>query len=479
MTEPATPDPVRAAAEAHPAAPVVVAPTETVTYADLDRRVAATADRLRALGLARGDRLAVYRPADTDYLVLLLAAFRAGVVICSLNTRQPAAAVPPLLERIACRTLVAAPDSAWTGLDVISLDALSTGQRPPSTVHWHLDDPATLVFTSGSTGTPKAALHTLGHHVASARGIISFFDLGPGDRWLLDLPLYHVGGLAVLVRCVLAGAAVVLPGASLAETITQQRVTHVSMVATQLLRALRDTPGALSGLKAILLGGSAIPPGLLDEAHARSLPVHTSYGMTEMASTVTATPPGATLDALATSGILLPGRELRLADDGEILVRGATLFAGYLDGDRVERPDRDGWFPTGDLGTWENLGSERMLRVVGRKDHLFISGGENVQPEEVEAALGRIEGVRQAVVVPVADAEFGQRPVAFVEADAWRPEAWREALAGSLARFKIPAAFHPWPEDAQRGMKVSRAALRARAEARQSVRGNAENDQPL
>src|SRR5690606_38617404 len=110
-------------------------------------------------------------------------------------------------------------------------------------------------------------------------------------------------------------------------------------------------------------------------------------------------------------------------------------------------------------------GGERMLRVVGRKDHLFISGGENVQPEEVEAALGRIEGVRRAVVVPVADAEFGQRPVAFVEAEAWTPEAWREALAESLARFKIPAAFHPWPPDADGGMKVSRTALRARAEA--------------
>jgi len=469
------PDPVRAAAEARPAAPALIGPDGTVTYADLDRRVSAATAWLRDHGLACGDRLALYRPTDLDYLVLLLAAFRTGVVAAPLSTRTPPAAVPDLLGRIACRTLAAAPHDAFTGLDLLDLTESSTVHRPPSTEHrrpstasWTLGDPATLVFTSGSTGTPKAALHTLGNHVASARGVIEFFGLGPGGRWLLDLPLYHVGGLAVLVRCVLAGATVVLPGEGepLEETVAARGVTHGSLVATQLLRVLRDgRPEALAKTRALLLGGSAIPPGLVAEAHALGLPIHTSYGMSEMASTVTATPPGATLDALATSGVLLPGRELRLADDGEILVRGATLFAGYLDGDRVERPDRDGWFPTGDLGAWAEVGGERMLRVVGRKDHLFISGGENVQPEEVEAALGRIEGVRRAVVVPVADAEFGQRPVAFVEAEAWTPEAWREALAESLARFKIPAAFHPWPPDADGGMKVSRTALRARAEA--------------
>ena len=170
-----------------------------------------------------------------------------------------------------------------------------------------------------------------------------------------------------------------------------------------------------------------------------------------MASTVTATPPGASLEALGTSGVVLPHRELELAADGEILVRGATLFVGYAEGESIERPDAAGWFQTGDLGAWVEVGGARMLRVVGRKDNLFISGGENVQPEEVEAALGRLAGVHRAVVVPVADAEFGHRPVAFVEAEAWEPEAWRSALGAALARFKIPVAFYPWPEEAQPG----------------------------
>ena len=462
------PDPVLEAARAWPDAPAIIGPDGMWTVADFGRRVTAIAAWLRGEGLERGDRLAVYRPTDADYLALLLAAFQTGIVVVPLNTRQPPAVVPALLDRVGCHTLVAEPEVAWGGLRVLDLHSVdATEATEPE--EWRLDAPATLVFTSGSTGTPKAALHTLGNHVWSARGSVEFFGLEPGDRWLLDLPLYHVGGLAVLVRCVLAGATVVLADHETPtdETIADHGVTHASFVATQLLRLLRDDRvDALAGMKAILLGGSAIPPGLVADAHHRGLPIHTSYGMTEMASTVTATPPGADLDALGTSGVVLPHRELTLADDGEILVRGATLFEGYVENGTVERPDHDGWFPTGDLGAWAEIDGRQMLRIVGRKDNLFISGGENVQPEEIEATLGRIDGVRRAVVVPVADAEFGQRPVAFVEAATWTPKTWRDVLAASLARFKIPVAFHPWPEDSDEGLKVSRDRLRERAASR-------------
>lgn len=286
------PDPVREAARERPDAPALITPDETVSYADLDRRVAAAVVGLRAHGLTRGDRLAIYLPTSVEYLVLLLAAFRMGVVACPLSTRLPAAAAPGLLDRIACRTLVAEPGASWDELRVIPppLPGKATGSGGVEGSVWRLDAPATIFFTSGSTGTPKAALHTLGNHVFSAQGAGSFFDLRAGDRWMLNLPLFHVGGLGVLFRCVLSGAAIVLPspGAPVEAVVAEHGVTHASMVATQLLRVLRGPDAeALRRLKVLLLGGSAIPPGLLDEAHARGLPVHTSYGMTEMASTVT------------------------------------------------------------------------------------------------------------------------------------------------------------------------------------------------
>lgn len=456
------PDPVQVDARAWPDAPAIITPNEVVSYAELDRRVAATVAWLGAHGIEREDRLAMYHPSDVEYLVLVLAAFRAGVVVCPLSMRQPPAAVPEMLERIACRTLVAAPDPAYGAVRRLDLPT-GRADAPHESVEpmWSLGAPATLLFTSGSTGTPKVALHMLGNHVASARGLAEIIPLRPGDRWLLDLPLYHVGGLAVLIRCVLAGAAIVCPerGRYSEEVIAKHEVTHASFVATQLLRIMERDPSALGKMKTILLGGSAIPTGLLGEAYMQGLPVHTSYGMTEMASTVTTTPPKASRDMLATSGAALPDREVRLAEDGEVLVRGATLFAGYVEGESVVRPDAGGgWFPTGDLGAWCEVGGRKMLRVVGRKDNLFTSGGENVQPEEVEAALSRLAGVERAVVVPTEDAEFGHRPVAFVKATDWTPEEWRDALDTRLPRFKVPIAFYPWPKQ-DVTMKVDRQGL--------------------
>lgn len=452
-----TPDPVHAAALARPEAPAVVLPEHVVTYRTLDRRVEGAARRLRALGLRPGDRLAIHRPLDLEALVLLLGALRAGLVVAPLSTRQPAAAVPDLVQRLEARALVG--EGGLRIEEVVGMEA-----EPRGVPDWALERPATLLFTSGSTGAPRAVLHTLGNHVWSARGWAERLPLGPGDGWLLELPLYHVAGLAVAFRCVLAGATVVLAPGGPAEA-RRLGVTHASMVATQLIRALRGPEAeALAGLRALLLGGSAIPTGLLEEASRLGLPVSTSYGLTEMASTVTATAPGDAPEALATAGAILPHRELRIAEDGEILVRGRTLFGGYLEGGNVRRPEEgEGWFATRDLGRWAEAGGRRLLEVLGRKDHLFISGGENVQPEEVEAALARLPGVARAVVVPVPDAEFGHRPAAFVEAEAWAPGAWREALAEVLPRFKVPEAFHPWPAWAEAGVKPDRRRLRAEA----------------
>src|SRR3712207_445663 len=155
-----------------------------------------------------------------------------------------------------------------------------------------------------------------------------------------------------------------------------------------------------------------------------------------MASQVTTTPPGASRGELRTSGRPLPHREVAVSGGGEILVRGETLFAGYVEGDPVRRPlDADGWFHTGDLGALDENG---YLGVRGRRDNLFVSGGENIQPEEIEEALSGLDGVQDAVVVPVPDLEFGAHPVAFVRAaeGAADQEILMRALEKVLPRFK-------------------------------------------
>lgn len=464
------PCPLHRAAVAVPEAPAILDQRGALTYAELDRHVSEAAGRLAELGLGDGARVALFMDKNREYVVLVLALIRAGAVACPLSTRLPPPGVPAFLENAGCRALIsdeeellAATESA---ISVLSAEAFLAGEslaESSSPGSMELGQPATVVFTSGSSGSPKAALHTFANHYHNALGSNENIPLAAGDRWLHSLPLYHVGGLSILFRCLLAGAAVVLPepGEKVGESISRYVITHASLVTTQ-LRRLLDEGASPDHLKAVLLGGSGIPASLLSEAASRGLPVRTSYGLTEMASQVTATA-GSSLAELRTSGRVLPHRELRIASDGEILVRGHTLFAGYIEGGVLRSAgDDEGWFHTKDVGA---LDEERRLIVHGRKDNLFISGGENIQPEEIEGALCTIEDVSQAIVVPVPDEEWGYRPVAFVRsAGAVEPGRLRKALEEVLPGFKIPSAFYEWPEESGReGMKVDREAFRERA----------------
>ncbi len=447
---------------AHPEAPFVIDGPTVLTHAEVDRLAEAAAARLRAMGVAPGVRVALFLSNDWRFIVLLLGLLRNGSVAAPLSTRFPASALPPLLRQIDATMLITNKDvSGDLSLSVQAPEALIEEAEPEGAA-LDLARPATLVFTSGSTGEPKAALHSLANHFFSAQGSAQNLPLAPDDRWLLNLPLYHVGGLAIVFRCLFAGATVVVAGRSvgLGEEIARHRITHVSLVATQLQRLLEEGSEPPSHLRAVLLGGSALPAPLVREAHARGWPIHTSYGLTEMASQVATTPPGASVSQLLTSGRVLPYRQLRLAPDGELLVKGETLFLGYAARDTLHRPfDEAGWFATGDLG---RLDADGFLHVVGRKDEMFISGGENIHPQEIERALAQVAGVSRSVVVPVPDDEFGARPVAFVEGEESVLEALPKSLI-SLPRFKIPVAFYPWPNDLPGGMKINRAFFRKRA----------------
>jgi o-succinylbenzoate---CoA ligase len=447
-----------------PDAPAIIGSRGPITYDELDGRVSAAAFRLREL--EPGSRVAFYLPKDERYVTLMLAVIRAGHVACPVSDRLPPKGLAQLIERVACTAVISDDDevlrTVGAGLHGLKPEPLLEGHRgSEEPEHIPLNRPATIVFTSGSSGTPKAALHTFGNHYYNALGSNTNIMLRPGDRWLHSLPLNHVGGISILFRCLLAGATIVLPehGTPIGGSIADLGATHVSLVSTQLLRLLRED-AETGGLEAVLMGGGPVSASLVDEAVSRGLPIHTSYGLTEMASQVTTTPPGASLEALRTAGRVLPNREVSISEGGEILVRGATLFAGYVEDRTLVLPlDTDGWFHTGDLGELNGIG---YLRVLGRKDNLFVSGGENIQPEEIEEALSALPGVEAAVVVPVDDPEFGQRPVAFVRMEDGSTGDLAPGLEKSLPRFKIPVAFYAWPEESG-GMKVNRASFRDRA----------------
>jgi len=333
---------------------------------------------------------------------------------------------------------------------------------------WQCDAPATFIFTSGSTGSPKAVALSLGNHLACAEAANRNIPLAPNDTWLLSLPIHHVAGFGILFRCLRAGATIALPGDLLLETaIHTSRATHISLVARQLARLLDAPP--LPRLRAILLGGSAIPGPLLDHAVSADLPIHTSYGMTEMATQITATPPNAARATLNSSGFpLIPGT-IRLGTTGCIEVNGPARFLGYWDRNKLIEPfDRDGWFKTSDRGYFDTDGA---LHVTGRMDNLFVAGGENIQPEEIERALLQLPGIGQAIVVPIDHPEFGATPVAFVDQTALLDQqAIRDALAKRLPAYKIPRQIFPWPHAIiQAGLKLNRAAFAEEAARRVSA----------
>ncbi len=417
-------------------------------------------------------RVALRLHRGPEFVILLWALWRCGHVAMPLSTRLPAQKARRTARRMEAEFLVTRDTDSLGeeggGLPTRLPDRVAEkeGGRTPTPTARPIHRPATLVFTSGSTGAPTAVLHSWANHLYSAKGSNANLPLRPGDHWLLSLPLYHVGGLAILVRCALAGAAVAVPDpdASLSTTLEASGATHASFVATQLRRLLGVRDGPLPRrVRGLLLGGGPLPGALLRRGHARGWPLHTSYGSTEMASQITTTPPGAPLAALRTAGCRLPHRRVRIDDDGQILVAGRTLCLGLADGEQIRDPRVNGWFPTGDLGRFDAQG---RLHVQGRADRQFVSGGENIQPEQIEAALERIGGIERAVVVPVPDEEYGRRPVAFVRSEAEPvPDDWRASLADTLPSFKIPDAVHELPDAAVRGrMKVDRELLRRRAQ---------------
>ncbi|AHE98273.1 AMP-binding protein [Thioalkalivibrio paradoxus] len=444
MTSATDPCLVRAAARAFTDAPALLGPDVRLSFRELDRLVDARARSLAARGDSGNWVMHRATPAASS-LIEFFALLRAGFNVLPVNPALPAQALSRLIERQGIAHCADAHADAARGQPNASAEADRNG---PQTGELPAPAPLTGMLTSGSTGEPKLAVHNSRHHVLSAEGFAAAIPLGPGDRYLLALPWFHVGGLAILFRCLLHGAAIVLGGrAEDADFLRTMGATHVSVVETQ-LRRLLAAPDPLPRLRCLLLGGGPVRASVRNAALERGLPVWLSYGLTEMASAVIAEDPDGRVHRL-------PHRECRIASDGEILVRGGTLCLGYLDrGTLVPATDPDGWFHTRDLGEWNTCG----FRVIGRLDNRFISGGENVQPEAIEAVLREHPAIAEAVVVPRPDDEFGQRPVAFLDCiGEIREDALRDWLRSRLNPWLLPVAFRSLPRND--GMKIRRADL--------------------
>jgi len=372
-------------------------------------------DKLTRLGVKPGDRIAACLPTGPEIVELLFATLQIGAIFCPLNAKLPAAALQKQVEKLAPK-LVFTP-SAY--------EHCSTHAAP-------LKPSSLLLFTSGSTGAPKMVSLSLAALEASAQSAALICNLTQSDRWLLSLPMHHVAGLSIVFRCLAANAKVTFDA-------SDREITHLSQVAAQLYQAWPIYPK----LRCLLLGG-----GPIHEVPA-PLPCLISYSMTETASLILA---GKSPDRLWP----VAGKEVKLADDGEIFVRADSMFNGYWNGETLESPlDSKGWFATKDLGRFDPA---RGFSIVGRKDNQFISGGVNIQPEEIERELLALPGVIEAIVVPRKHDRFGMRPIAFIRTHSGSVDAHslHHQLAEILPKYKIPDAFFPLEEPNGNGIKRGR-----------------------
>jgi len=250
------------------------------------------------------------------------------------------------------------------------------------------------------------------------------------------------------------------------------QITHISLIPAQLSELIKDVSAIeiLRKLKAVLIGGSSAPNSLMEESKNLDLKVYNSYGSTEMSSQITCTVQNDNLKHLKTSGKLLEYRELKISSQNEILVKGKTLFKGYInqnilkDPDTHKQIDEEGWFATNDLGFMDDEG---YLHVSGRKDLMFVCKGENIFPEEIEDTLREIKEIEDAIVVPINKPGIGQIPAAFlktinyVELD---KSSIKNKLMEKLEFFKVPEIYLDWPYDLEKkSMKPDRESYKKRA----------------
>jgi acyl-CoA synthetase (AMP-forming)/AMP-acid ligase II len=422
------------------------------TFRDVVDRIRCAAGAFADLGIEKGDRVALWAPNSAEWIIAAFGLLTAGGVLVPVNTRFKPEEAGDIIARSGAKAVLVQKGfldqdyTAPTGIPVIDLksDFLSSGSLFERSVGGA--DIADIIFTSGTTGRPKGAMMNHRQTLRMYEEWATLADLREGDRYLMINPYFHTFGLkAGLIASFLRGATM-LPLAvfdvdAVVDLIERERITMLPGPPTlyHSLLTVRDK-AKLSTLRAGVTGAADIPVELVRRIH-NELPfktLMTGYGLTE-AGNVTLSRPGDSFEDVATTaGLPCAGVEVRIADDGEVLVRGYGVMQGYLD-DPVATAhtiDDDGWLHTGDLGNFDAAG---RLRIDGRKKDMFIVGGFNAYPAEIEGFMLEHSAVAQVAVIGVPDQRLGQVGKAFVvRKDAVSEEdliAWcRERMAG----FKAP-----------------------------------------
>jgi HIP---CoA ligase len=423
-----------------------------LTFTELTERVRHAAGAFASAGIEKGDRVAIWAPNSAQWIIAAFGLLTAGGVLVPVNTRFKADEAADIIRRSGAKLVLV--EKGFLGLDftvpegvpAIDLHCGFLDSSEPFERAVSGSDISDIVYTSGTTGRPKGVMM---NHAQTLRHYAEWCDradLRQGDRYLIVNPFFHIFGYkAGCIASMIRGATIVPVRVfeidRVLELIERERITMLPGPPT-LYHSLLSAQGErdLSSLRAGVTGAADIPVELIRRVRTE-LPFQTlmtGYGLTEGGTVTLSMPDDSFEDIATTAGVPCDGIEVEIADDGEILVRGYNVMKGYLDDPAAtaEAIDDDGWLHTGDLGNFDEAG---RLRVVGRKKDMFIVGGFNAYPAEIEGFLLNHPAVAQAAVIGVPDERLGQVGKAFVvpksAVGAQELIDWcREHMAG----FKVP-----------------------------------------
>ncbi|MGW7478669.1 acyl-CoA synthetase [Nonomuraea muscovyensis] len=458
-------------AQMTPSRPAFVFRDRTLSYAEIHERTTRLAGRLRRAGVTAGDRVAYLGPNHVAFAETMFATHKLGAVFVPLNSRLAAPEIAYMLADSGASVLIHAPECAESVRalpDIPSLTAvvshdlydewLARGPDTPIDVPVTLDDVALILYTSGTTGRPKGAMLTHGNLVWNCYNLLVGVDLRSDEVTLVSAPLFHVAALnqTLLPTFLKGGCSVVMPSWDVErcyDLIEKHRVTWMFGVTT-MFAAFAGSPrwqsADLSSLRSLMAGGAPVPPSLIRTYQDRGLVFCQGYGLTETAPGATFLEPAQSTRKAGSAGVPVFFADVRVVrpdltdtapgEPGEVLIQGPNVTPGYWNNPQATRAaiHEDGWFRSGDIATRDEDG---YLYIVDRAKDMYISGGENVYPAEVEGALAEHPAVAEAAVVGVPDETWGEVGHAFVVP---RPDTHvtggelRDFLLGRLAKYKIP-----------------------------------------
>lgn len=442
-----------------PNRPAIVFQGKTTTFKELYDKSYHLAGQLNASGVAKGQFVGLLLRNHIDSVHILMALQLIGVRAVILNNRLTAEEIIWQLKDSQSAYLISEEylqkkayfiQEKLPDVSVLMKENIHEFHMPNIEEEINLADICTIMYTSGTTGNPKGVIQTYGNHWWSATASTLNLGLNEDDCWLLSVPLFHISGYSILMKCIIYGMKIVIqekfdPDQAIAD-IKKEHVTIMSVVSVMLSRMVEHLKeGTLpSYFRCALLGGGPASLSLLESCVKKGIPVFQTYGMTETSSQIVTLSPEDSIRKLGSAGkSLFPsqlkivkknGEEAYVKEPGEIIVKGPNVTIGYLN--RETESIHDGWLYTGDIGYQDEDG---FLYVLDRRSDLIISGGENIYPAEIEGVLTSHPAIEDAGVIGQTNETWGKVPVAFiVKKSSVTEEEILQYCKERLAKYKIP-----------------------------------------